>query len=250
MTTTPDLHTVVQDVEWRLAEVFRRDLGVTDPDALAARGAAALADEGPSSTTAAALLRDSGVRDAWNRVFADERSKEVAAAVRPFLRGRVLDLLAGDANVARRLVESGVTDVECWERVGAYPYEAALPMRPFDELISSGATADTVLMCTVLHHEQSAPALLDTAARLGAKQWVVVENCVGPTVGKQVHEFMDIFFNTCLNQFDVDCTTEHRTMEGWCDLLSSYGEVTHTADLGRIPGMPFPYELIVVRTDV
>lgn len=246
MTVTWDPKTVAGDFAGRMALVFERDLHRAEAAELATSIGAALAEEGPSSKTGRRLLRESGVRDTWNRVFAEQRSAAVAAAIRPHVRGRVVDLLAGDATVAAALRELGCRDISCWERRGAYPEPPRLPVSPFEELLTVRPAADTVLMVTVLHHEKSAPELLDQARELGARRWVVVENCVSETVSDHLHEFADIFFNTCLNEFDVDCTTEHRTLEAWCELLGGHGTVAHAGDLGRVPGMPFPYELIVV----
>jgi hypothetical protein len=244
----PAAENIVDGFADRLFTIFTEDLRLTATAAKPVLGhlAAALQSEGPSSVTAAEILREEGVRDRWNSVFATDRARAVASAVSEYVQGTVADLLAGDATVAAALTDCVPGPVTCWERMGAYPDAPVLPIRDASQIAALQPTANTVLMSTVLHHENSAGSLLDTATIFGADRWIIVENCIDAHTSRGMHEFCDWFFNRTLNTFDVPVTMEHRTLAQWCSLLTGYGQVRVAKDVGRPPGMPFTYQLIVV----
>jgi hypothetical protein len=98
----------------------------------------------------------------------------------------------------------------------------------------------------VLHHEPDPVGLLDQLAGLRCRRWVVVENCLDEDNTEEFHLFVDRFFNECLNRFNVPCVPQHRTVDGWHALLSRYGSVNAGPTKVDVPGIPFPYELLVV----
>ncbi|WP_162795711.1 hypothetical protein [Nonomuraea lactucae] len=243
--------TVLDVFEERMLDVWERGrFEVSDPQGTARLIHLLLEREG--FTTTASVLAESGIRSQWNRVLAEERSNFLASWLRPYLEAPVLDVLGGDFSVLRALVTAGLPAdgvVGC-ERLHAYevdwaaqPFlvhdvaaEVALPQGPFRSLLVSA----------VLHHEPDPGRLLDAAARTGAGRWVVVENCVDESNTDAFHRYVDEFFNRCLNTFDVPCVDQHRTATQWRELLGGFGRVVHEETRADVPGMPFPYTLLVV----
>ncbi|WP_285659551.1 hypothetical protein [Actinomycetospora sp. NBRC 106375] len=156
-------------------------------------------------------------------------------------------MLSGDGTLTKAISSHG--DVVAYERVGAYPTPPAHPTRPFDEFtnIAPGGF-DTLLVSTVLHHEDGLDELLHKLASARAERWIVVENSVTEQAPVALHEFVDLFFTHTLNDFALACPGQHRTVEGWTSILGAYGTVRLHAQLQRVPGIPFSYELFVVET--
>lgn len=98
----------------------------------------------------------------------------------------------------------------------------------------------------MLHHEPDPAALVERVpTTLRPTRLAVVENCLSDTVSNEFHDFMDAFFNLCLNDFAVDCPGEHRTIEGWLDALGQYGDAHLVHRLKDVTGIPFPYEIFI-----
>ena len=119
--------------------------------------------------------------------------------------------------------------------------------RSADTLDLAQFKASSALLSTVLHHEPNPVDLLDALASAGIPRWLVVENCITPEFSPQFHQFTDRFFNSCLNEFEVDCVEQHRTLEEWVGLLTSYGSVTVIDEAFTVPGIPFPYSFLLVN---
>lgn len=242
---------VLDTFQERLVDIWARDdFGLADPAGTA--GLIRRLLDGPSFEPAAHALVELGIRATWNKVFAERRAQFLAGWLAPHLRGRVLDVLGGDFTVLRALVDTGLaaTDVVGCERAAAYSTDwSALPFPAFDlgaDLALPAGEFDTFLICTVLHHEPQTEEFLASVARRGARRWIVVENCLDPANDEDFHFYVDEFFNRCLNTFDVPCVHQHRTVGQWRDLLSRYGTVEHEETRGDVPGMPFPYTLMVL----
>lgn len=236
--------------EERMRDIWRRgNFGLSDLNGTARLIRILLEREGFKAT--ANVLAESGIRANWNLVFAEERSRFLADWLLPYLDGRTLDILGGDFTVLRALTDAGLdaTSVAGCERLGVYNVDwAALPFPVHDfgaELALPPQRFDTYLVCTVLHHEPDLDAFL-AALDPGARRWVVVENCVDSENPDSFHLFIDEFFNKCLNSFDVPCVRQHRTADEWRHLLGQYGRISHEETRCNVPGMPFPYTLIVI----
>jgi hypothetical protein len=237
--------------ERRMRDIWRRDqFMLDDPAGTCWRIRVLLEREGFGS--AAAVLAQSGARENWNRVFAEERSQFIADWLMPYLKGQVLDVLGGDFTVLRALIAKGLSaakTVGC-ERRNAYDVDwSAMPFPVYDFDLSlelPSGFADTYLVCTVLHHEPDLDAFFAILDRGGARRWVVVENCVDDANSEAFHLYVDEFFNKCLNSFDVPCIPQHRTAESWRNLLGAFGRVIFTETRSDVPGMPFPYTLFVI----
>jgi hypothetical protein len=238
--------------EERMLDIWRRGaFRVPEPERIARRVRTLLSTEGFG--LASRVLVESGVRAEWNRVFAEERSEFVGAWLAPYATGAVLDVLGGDFTVLRALLRhkrDGGAVTGC-ERATAYDNDwSQLPFPVYDvpaDLRLPAGEYDSVLICTVLHHEPDVRSLLDAVARTGARRWVVVENCLDADNDEDFHLYVDQFFNRCLNTFDVPCVTQHRTAAQWCELLAEYGTVTVEEHRRGVPGMPFPYTLFLVE---
>ena len=235
-----------------LADLWTRDgIAVDEPLTTARAVAAAFAAGDDGTRAAAALLTRSGVRAQWNRVLRYDRARALASRIHPLGSEPLLDVLAGDGSVCEALSQMGIRRLSATERVGQYAqprFPRHVRFEPFsDSLDLAQFRASTALVSAVLHHEPVPSRLLDALADAGLSRWLIVENCVTPTFTRAFHEFADRFFNTCLNDVGVHCGTEHRTLDQWVALLTSYGEVTVAADYFDVPGIPFPYSLLVVR---
>lgn len=211
-----------------------------------------LAEEGPGSPAAAAVLERCGGRREWNRVFASDRARAVARRASSHLRPPVLDVLGGDFTVLRALIDNGLDAGACigCERQAAYRVNWAqlpFPVYPVpDPVTLPQAQYRTAFVSTVLHHEPHLDELLGVLAAGPAQRWVVIENAVDTENTEEFHLFVDEFFNRCLNTFDVACVPEHRTVAGWQELLGEYGRVRLADVMEEVPGMPFPYQMFVV----
>lgn len=239
-----------------LAQFEREVAGILTRDELHddAWGAAALLrllieTEGIESPAARAMLRESGIRDRWNHGFAVDRASAVTEWLHGWIpdEGRVLDLLAGDCRLTARLAERLGRGILGVDRAGCYADVVSHPLVEYRD-VAEGAElprAATVLLCAVLHHEEDPARLRDLALTSRASRYVVVENCVDERFGGDFHLLMDLFYNRCLNDFGSACTREHRTLDEWSELLAPLGELVHRDELPVVPGLPFPYQLMV-----
>lgn len=234
-----------------LVDLWARD-GIVppEPQALASAVAASFAAGGAGVGQASDLLVRAGVRDRWNEVLRRDRAAALAARLHPFVTEPLLDVLSGDGSICRALSERGVAGLAATERGGDYP-DSVLPshvsFQPFtDQFNLSQFTASTALLSTVLHHEPDPVRLLDALGRAAIPRWIILENCVTPEFSRPFHQFVDRFFNTCLNEFGVHCVEQHRTLAEWADLLGQYGTVTILDPAFTVPGIPFPYSMLIV----
>jgi hypothetical protein len=196
------------------------------------------------------VLECNEVRLRWNSVLREARSAFMADWVAPHVKGNMLDLLCGEGKVGQYLSRYGI-DVVLTERSDAYDCsrdEYCVPYYPFDTFLelSPQPRFDTVLLCTVLHHEPDAEALLALSARLARRRIVIVENCLECDCPADYHLLVDIFFNECLNNIAIDCPANHRKPEEWLSLLSDYGKVQLLERRDTAPGIPLSHHLLVV----
>lgn len=249
------VHMPVEEAFGRaLAEMWLRDgIQIEEPFTLAHAVAVTFARGASGPAEAGALLARSGVRAQWNRVLCHDRSRVLASRIGPLVAEPLLDVLAGDGSICEALSAAGFTRLSATERRGEYDNygETRLPahveFQPFSEdmdLAPFGAS--TALVSAVLHHERAPSRLLDALAHADIPRWIVVENCITPEFSPEFHAFADRFFNTCLNDIGVHCGDEHRALTEWVALLAAYGTVTVVAESFAVPGIPFPYSLLVV----
>lgn len=235
-----------------LAALWTRDgLRVDAPDALALTIASSFSAGDDGIKAASALLRNSGVREQWNDVLCRSRANALAARIYPHVTGPLVDVLSGDGSVCRALSDLGLGALSATERSGDYP-SSHLPSHILfetfaDDLDFTRFGASTALLSTVLHHEPDPCRLLDSLARAGISRWIVVENCVTPEFSRPFHRFADEFFNRCLNEFGLKCVEQHRTLHEWEKLLSAYGTLCVIDESFDVPGIPFPYSLLIVN---
>jgi hypothetical protein len=259
MTTAIECRTVEVGVEVydqfedELIELWRRDdIVVPDPVGVARLLRHLLESNGLEAPAARVVLAQTGIRRQWNHIFAVERARRLAEELRPFLEPPVLDVLAGDCTVSQALIRHGIRALRAVERLWQYPdvdwSGTGVVVSDIDSGPWCGQGERTALISAVLHHEPDPVALLEELANSSpARRWVIVENCIDSRYGHEFHRFMDEFFNRCLNQFHCSCVPEHRTAEEWIDVLTRYGRVSGYRELRNIPGIPFPYQVLVVH---
>jgi hypothetical protein len=243
---------VYDHFEHAVGRLLERDRLAADPAGTSFLLRHLIEVEGVSSPSARDLLRTSGIRRRWNGTFAVDRAELLANWLKPHVAraGRVVDVLAGDCLLTGRLADAAGMELLAVERYDHYPAISAHPLVelvPYErlELDPEAVTADTVLLVAVLHHESRPTELRDLVLRTGARRFVVVENCVDSDNDSDFHLLMDLFYNRCLNDFGSECTREHRTTEQWRELLAGFGELVHFDELRAVPGLPFPYQLMV-----
>jgi len=245
---------VFDHFERAVARTLERDGLALDPEGTSCLLRHLIEAEGVDSPSGRSLLRTSGIRQRWNDVFAVSRAEMLAHWLEPWVThaGRVLDLLAGDCLLTGRLADTAGIRIAAVERLDHYPLitrHSAVELIPYERLEANpGAVgADTVLLAAVLHHENRPTSLRDVALRTGAHRFIVVENCLDSDNDPDFHLLMDLFYNRCLNDFGSACTREHRTPDGWRQLLVSFGTLLHFDELPTVPGLPFPYQLMVFQ---
>jgi len=253
MNAGPD-DSVITAFAQSLAQLWARDgIASGDVSSLALTVTESFAAGEDGVLAASALMAQSGVRDRWNETLRHDRADALARRIIPLLDGSVLDVLSGDGSVCRALSAIGIATLSATERIGDYG-ESVLPshvdFHPFTtDLNFSQFGASTALLSAVLHHETNPAHLLDALAAADIPRWIVIENCVTAQFSRSFHQFADQFFNTCLNECGIDCVEQHRTLDEWTDLLSAYGTTCVIESDFAVPGIPFPYSLLVVDRD-
>ena len=194
-------------------------------------------------------LVENKIRDSWNRVFEQNRSRLLANWICPHLEGKVLDLLCGEGCVGEQLSDLGQS-VILYERLDDYDFDHSnhnLPFIPFSEIASSNLDVDTVLLCPVLHHEKDPLQLLNLAKSFKPKKIIVIENPLEEEFPKQFHILVDLFFNQCLNQINIDLPMNHLTADSWLKLGQQIGSVSSLDRKQSIPGIPFSYIMFSIN---
>lgn len=246
-------HDMVALFQRRIRDVWERDgFRMRNPEDVISLLGLFLTAEGPSSPNGARLLEMSGGRREWNRVFATDRPKALAHWAGPYLMPPVLDVLGGEFTVLKALASDSQPAgafIGC-ERPSAYDTNwSGLPFPVYpvpDPVALPRVQYRTAFVSTVLHHEPDPERLLAALAAGPAERWVVIENAVDTENSEDFHLFVDVFFNSCLNKFDVPCVAQHRSVAEWQELLGKYGRVTLAKVMRQVPGMPFPYQMFVV----
>lgn len=197
-----------------------------------------------------AFLERSEVGRRWNALLDDERGPFLGRLIAPHAVDTVLDLLSGSGSVARSLASLTGAEVAMVERRGCDAgHVSSGAARDFLELASHppAAAYDTVLLCTVLHHESEPVPLLDLAARIARRRILLVENCIDVDCPEDYQELVDRIFNESLNRTELPCPGNHRSRDGWLALGSSYGEARAVASVSAAPGVPLSHDVIVIE---
>lgn len=232
-----------------LGELGQSDLGMSSAAAATfAEEACALLSEDHDFTRLSTHLESSGIRERWNRACALRRAAEIGNWTAPHVRGRLMDLLCGDGRVGENLARRGF-DTTLIERQETYGVDRAAHSAPFTLFEEDGTLpeVDTVLLSTVLHHEPDADALLKRAAAAARRRLILVENCLEAAYPAEFQEFMDLFFNHCLNHNDLDSPMSHRTPDDWIEACAFYGSPIVVERKERLPGIPLSHHLIVIE---
>lgn len=232
-----------------LGEIGFRDLGMTNSAASRfADEAYQILSEDHDFARFSALLENSGIRDRWNSACARHRANELARWAAPHVRGQLIDLLCGDGRIGENLAKKGA-DVLLVERPDVYDVDHSAHSAPFRffEEAEPLPIVDTVLLSTVLHHEPLADELLQLAAKSARRRLILIENCLEPEYPADFQEFMDLFFNHCLNHTALDSPLNHRTADGWVDACAFYGAPVAIDRKERLSGIPLSHHLIVIE---
>lgn len=143
-------------------------------------------------------LTRTGLRDTWNRILDHARSNYLAGLIAPHVEGVTMDLLCGDGALAIELEKMTGQPVHLVERSKDVlntwrPWIDRI--RPFESLDASleGIEADTVVLSTVLHHEQFPRELIRTAIDKTQKNWSSLKT-VSMTYSTRSIRYSLIFF--------------------------------------------------------
>ncbi|MDD0969011.1 MULTISPECIES: class I SAM-dependent methyltransferase [Pseudomonas] len=197
-------------------------------------------------------LTRTGLRDTWNRVLDHARSAYLAELIAPHVEGVTMDLLCGDGALAIELEKMTGQPVHLVER----PKDVLNTWRPWIDRIRpfesidvsfEGIEADTVVLSTVLHHEQFPRDLIRTAVQKTKKRLVVIENCIDDVFDAEYQVFVDLFFNTCLNETKLDSPGAHLREDEWTAILYEFGfrQVDVVERTTQVPGIPLSHTVMV-----
>lgn len=197
----------------------------------------------------AVRLREESIGDRWNAVLAGKRPLVLSEWIAPHVVGTLLDLLCGDGRVGEAIRSKGFEVTFC-ERPADYGCDRSSHAAGFIDFEEIGSylpgAYDTVLLCTVLHHEDNPLDTLKVGARLARRRLIIVENCIEDEYGRDYHLLLDLFFNHCLNQTALRSPASHAKADYWAEAASQYGQVALVSRNENMPGIPLPHHLIVV----
>jgi hypothetical protein len=233
-----------------LIEIGYRELGMIRSDSENfANEAHDMLSQDRDFSRLSSFLESTGIRQRWNEACAKYRATELAKWITPHIRGRLMDLLSGDGRIGENLASNGA-DVLLVERPDVYDVDHGSHSTPFQLLDESKTlpVVDTVLLSTVLHHELDADGLLQLASKSARRRLILVENCLESEHPSEFQEFMDLFFNHCLNHTALDSPMNHRTAEQWVEACAFYGIPVAVDRKERLPGIPLSHHLIVIET--
>ena len=197
-------------------------------------------------------LSQTGLRDSWNQVLDHARSTYLARLIAPYVEGVTMDLLCGDGALA----------IELEKMTGQPTYLVERPkdvlntwrpwfnrIRPFGSVGDSleGLDADTIVLSTVLHHELSPRDLIRAAAHKTKKKLVIIENCIDEVYTAEYQVFVDLFFNTCLNQTSLESPGAHLREQEWTIIFYEFGfnRVDVVERTTQVPGIPLSHTIMV-----
>ncbi len=194
------------------------------------------------------ILDSSGIRRRWNRVLQNDRSATIAASIRPYVHGSVLDLLCGAGDLAAALRSKELDFMLCERYVPSVlrhkPFQFVAFQDIFREL--ADVTFDTILLSTVLHHEYDPDSVLHWAGA-HARRLILIENAIDADNDAEYQMLVDIFFNHCLNVTGAPSPGSHRTLHEWEQACTPYGDISVTQRLPDVPGVPLSHVLLIVE---
>lgn len=194
----------------------------------------------------------SGIQTQWRSALMKARADWLAGWIAPEIRGTtVLDLLCGDGAVGVQVSKAAQTSIHLVERQSQRGTVTRPWLNNIEEfsrfaIAKTRARFDTVLLCTVLHHEQDAERTLELAARSASERVVIVENCLEERYCADYHLLIDMLFNCSLYRTQLASPGEHRTSAEWCNLCSNFGTPRIVDRSIEVPGIPLAHTLIVV----
>jgi hypothetical protein len=193
------------------------------------------------------LLRGSDIRREWNKVFAEQRSVEIANWITPFCNEIVLDLICGDGKVGKIIERTGKNIAYCdrnhWRDFNDFGF---IDYKNLKEGVKNHEI-ETVLLITVLHHQKNPVLLLDQAFGIASKNVVILENTIDEDCDREQHRLFDEFANCCLNQSGDSTPNNHKTAGEWREILKLRGEIIHEDYRSSVPGVLLPHQLYVVN---
>lgn len=216
----------------RVGNLLREDLEIAEAiaDAFTRRAIRSFVERGDADLAAvAADLHRTGIGARWNAELGAARSAVLARWIAPHIEGSVLDLLCGTGGIGDALRARGVAVTLSERQAGhvADHMQHRSPFCPMEQLERqhSGPRYGTVLLCTVLHHEEDAEGLLALGARLARRRLIVVENCMESQYPAEYQLLMDVFFNRCLNPNALPSPGHHRSAADWARAASAFGDL-------------------------
>lgn len=199
------------------------------------------------------LLREEQVVCPWGDALAIDRAKVLANWIAPHVTGEsVLDLLCGDGAVGNQLGKACSANVHLVERQfqrGVMNRDWIRDIEDFETFITtheSSVKHDTILLCTVLHHETDPVQLLELAAQRAARRILIVENCIEEVYEADYHLLVDAIFNCSLYRTQLPIPGQHRTAHEWRELCEKHGRVSQIHHTTKVPGIPLGHTLMVV----
>jgi hypothetical protein len=198
------------------------------------------------------LIERECLREPWSKALCSARAEYLSHWLVPHLMGtRILDLLCGDGAVGVLLEAASGKRVCLVERSihrGGVDRTWSGRIQELDTLTPGGrpAECDSVLLCTVLHHEEDPLWLLSLAVRSATRRVVIVENCIEPEFGAAYQMAIDHIFNLSLSRTALPCPGQHRSAEEWVAICAKFGGARVVDRRTDVPGVPLAHTLIVL----
>ncbi|MFS0752928.1 hypothetical protein [Oceanobacillus sp. 1P07AA] len=196
-------------------------------------------------------LADSGIGDHWNLILDKIRSGYLAEKIMYHIdvcSPKIIDVLSGTGTLASALRQKGAHVMEV-ERLEHYPN-----LQPNNNLVDledreilNNMEADALIVVASLHHEKELDKFLGWLSTIQANTIIIIENLKNRETNIETHKRMDWFFNRCLNNFEADCPGWYWDKSQWELVLSSLGDVKWEDNMSNVPGIPFDYDLFVVK---
>lgn len=201
-------------------------------------------------------LENYGVSDIWKHELANNRAIYLGNWIAPYIKGgQVLDLLCGDGAVGialNKIINKNICLVERPEHTGLIKYHWINEIKDYNLLFNLNKEKnnfkkfDTVILCTVLHHESKVIELLNIASQLTKQRIIIIENCIEDNYGVEYQLLVDLFFNLGLYKTKLSSPGSHLTNTDWVEIFKNYGNVKIQDYSDKVPGIPLSHTLFTI----
>lgn len=146
----------------------------------------------------------------------------------------VLDLGAGDGFLGQKIRDEMGKNVTLVDVVD-YNY-SDLPLLLYTQdgkIPLEDNSVDTTIMYVILHHADNPGHVIEEAARVTRKRFIILEGYVEDKEVFIVNSFIDWFFNRVIRDADINVPLNYKTRKEWEEIFRGNGfEITEMKDMG------------------